>query len=129
MTTRRPIALLAALVLFAATEVRAQSAIILVRHAERLDESSDSPLSAAGEQRAQLLARMLDSVGVTAIYTTHYQRTVKTAEPLATRLGLTIAKDDPPVAELLRRIRESHPTGTVLIVGHSNTVPELLTAL
>ena len=129
MPTRRLTVLVAALLLFAASEARAQSAIILVRHAERLDESTDSPLSTAGEQRAQLLARMLDSAGVSAIYTTHFQRTFKTAEPLAKRLGLTITQDDPPAAELLRRIRASHPTGTVLIVGHSNTVPELLTAL
>jgi len=129
MPTRRLTVLVVVLLLVAASEARAQSAIILVRHAERLDESTDSPLSAAGEQRAQLLARMLDSAGVSAIYTTHFQRTFKTAEPLAKRLGLTITRDDPPAAELLRRIRASHPTGTVLIVGHSNTVPELLTAL
>ena len=119
MPTRRLTVLVAALLLFAASEARAQSAVILVRHAERLDESTDSPLSTAGEQRAQLLARMFDSAGVTAIYTTKFQRTFKTAEPLAKRLGLTITQDDAPAAELLRRIRESHPTGTVLIVGHS----------
>lgn len=72
---------------------------------------------------------MLDGAAVSAVYTTHYQRTFKTAEPLAKRLGLTITQDDAPAAELLRKVRESHPTGTVLIVGHSNTVPELLAAL
>ena len=72
---------------------------------------------------------MLDSVGVTAIYTTHFQRTVKTAEPLAKRLGLEVTRDDQPVAELMRQIRERHPKGTVLVVGHSNTLPDLLTAL
>lgn len=129
MSTRRLIVLVAALLVAAASEARAQSAIILVRHAERLDESQDSPLSAAGEQRAQLLARMLDSAGVTAIYTTRFQRTFKTAEPLAKRLGLTITQDDAPAAELLKKIRASHPTGIVLIAGHSNTLPEWLTAL
>jgi broad specificity phosphatase PhoE len=130
MPIRRPAVLVTvALLLAAADQARAQSAVILVRHAERLDDSSDSPLSAAGEQRAERLARMLESAGVTAIYTTPYQRTVKTAEPLARRLGLKITSDDPPPADLLRRIHESHPQGTVLIVGHSNTVPDLLTAL
>ena len=130
MSTRRTALLIALGVLVAAAaDARAQDAVILVRHAERLDQSSDSPLSAAGEQRAERLARMLESAGVSAIYTTHYQRTVKTAEPLAKRLGLTITSDDPPPAELLRRIHESHPRGVVLIVGHSNTVPGLLEAL
>jgi broad specificity phosphatase PhoE len=129
MTTRRIVTLLVAAVLGAAIQARAQDSIILVRHAERLDDSADSPLSAEGVRRAELLARMLDSVGVTAIYTTHFQRTVKTAEPLAKRLGLEITRDDQPAAELMRKIRERHPKGTVLVVGHSNTLPDLLTAL
>jgi broad specificity phosphatase PhoE len=129
MPTHSTAVLLALGVLAGAVEARAQSAVILVRHAERLDDSTDSPLSTAGEQRAERLARMLESAGVTAIYTTHYQRTIKTAEPLARRLGLEITSDDPAAPELLRRIHESHPQEIVLIVGHSNTVPELLTSL
>lgn len=129
MTTRRLAVLIVLLLSFAVSEARAQSAVILVRHAERLDDSPDSPLSTAGVERAERLARMLESAGVTAIYTTHFQRTIKTAEPLAKKLGLTVTSDDPPAAELLRRIRASHPQGTVLIVGHSNTLPELLAAL
>jgi broad specificity phosphatase PhoE len=129
MPTRRTAALLVIGLLAGAVEARAQSAVILVRHAERLDDSKDSPLSTTGHQRAERLARMLETAGVTAIYTTQYQRTIQTAEPLARRFGLTITSEDPPVSELLRRIHESHPQETVLIVGHSNTVPELLTAL
>jgi len=49
-----------------------------------LDDSEDTPLSKAGEARAQLLARLLKDAGVTAIYTSQFQRTIKTAEPLAT---------------------------------------------
>jgi broad specificity phosphatase PhoE len=127
--TTRIVTLLVAGILASALEARAQNAIVLVRHAERLDESSDSPLSAAGQQRADALARMLGDMGITAIYTTRYQRTIKTAEPLARRLGLAMTSDDPPAAELIQRLRERHPQGTVLVVGHSNTLPELLTAL
>ena len=121
--------MLLAAVLVVAAEAGAQNALILVRHAERLDASTDSPLSAAGQQRAELLGRMLSDMGVTAIYSTPYQRTVKTAEPLATRLGLTINKDDTRPSELIPKIRSQQPQGTVLVVGHSDTVPELLTAL
>ena len=127
--TIRIVTLVLVTVLGRAAEVRAQTALILVRHAERLDESTDSPLSPAGRQRAELLGRMLASIGVTAIYTTQFQRTVKTAEPLAARLGLTINKADTPPAELIPQIRSQQPQGTVLVVGHSNTVPEMLAAL
>ena len=129
MAIHRTAVLLTVGLLAAALDAHAQSAVILVRHAERLDDSADSPLAAAGEQRAERLAKMLESSGVSAIYTTHFQRTITTAEPLAKRLGLKIVSDDAPAPELLRRIRESHPQGIVLIVGHSNTVPELLAAL
>ena len=48
----------------------AQRAVFLVRHADRLNESEDSPLSKAGEARAQLLASLLKDAGITAIYVT-----------------------------------------------------------
>src|SRR5687768_16430667 len=74
--------------LFIAIEAQAQKAVILVRHAERLDQSRDTPLSAAGTERAQSLSRLLKDAGITAIYTTELQRTVKTAEPLAELLKI-----------------------------------------
>lgn len=68
--------------------VYAQRAVLLVRHADRLDASEDTPLWTAGEARAQLLARLLKDAGVTAIYTSQFQRTIKTAEPLANSLKI-----------------------------------------
>src|SRR5262245_21885742 len=115
--------------LAAVADLGAQNVIFVVRHAERVDESTDAALSAAGRQRAEQLARHLASAGVTAIHTTQFQRTIKTAEPLATRLHLTMASADTAPAELVRSIRQRHPTGTVLIVGHTNTIPEILAAL
>ena len=129
MLIRRAVVFIVIAFAAAATDARAQTAIFLVRHAEKVDESRDAALSAAGLQRAETLAKELGAAGVTAIYTTQYQRTIKTAEPLARRLKLTMTSADTPPAELIRSIRKQHRMGTVLIVGHSNTIPELLTAL
>jgi phosphohistidine phosphatase SixA len=108
----------------------AQDAVFIVRHAERQDDSKDSPLSAAGQARAARLADMLRAAGITAIFATEYVRTFDTAKPLADRLGLTVQRV--PAADtsaLVARVRALGPTARVLLAGHSNTVPDLLKAL
>ena len=128
-----------ALVVCTATAVAAQQVIYVVRHAERADSApasgqavtapaNDPPLSAAGHERAARLATMLRSAGVRTIYSTDFQRTRQTVAPTAKALNLevTIAPAREP-ATLLARIRETQ--GNVLVVGHSNTVPELLKTL
>jgi broad specificity phosphatase PhoE len=116
--------------LAAAAPARAQKAVILVRHAEKVDESDASPLTAAGQDRARALARHLKTAGVKAIYVTQYKRTHLTAAPLAEALGLkpqAIDADDRQ--KLVDDIRKRHPHDVVLVVGHSNTVPEILRLL
>lgn len=109
---------------------QAQSAIFMVRHAEKLDESDDPPLSPAGRARAEALATLLRDAGIKAIYVTQYQRTTLTAAPLAEALGLkpiTIHSD--ASAELIARMRRDHPNDPVLLVGHSGSVPRVLKLL
>jgi broad specificity phosphatase PhoE len=107
--------------------------VILVRHAERAAEPAADPgLTPAGEQRAQALAQALAGARVTAILTTQFRRTRDTAAPLARALGI-----QPQVVEASRggahvqavadAVRAQ--TGTVLVVGHSNTVTAVLAAL
>jgi broad specificity phosphatase PhoE len=106
----------------------AQKAVVVVRHAEKVDESADPVLSPPGVQRAEALARILRSLDVEAIYVTQFQRTAHTAAPLAAALKLTpiqIHSDATP--ELVERIRKEHPDDVVLTVGHSNSVPRILT--
>jgi broad specificity phosphatase PhoE len=91
-----------------------------------LNDSADPPLSSAGEQRAETLATLLRDVGVTAIYSTEYQRTLKTAEPLARVLGLTVNRVARQTESFIGSLRSRHPHDVVLIVGHSNTVPDML---
>jgi broad specificity phosphatase PhoE len=116
--------------LLAAPPASAQEAIFVVRHAEKVDDSTDAALSPAGEARAAALARTLRTAGITAVYATEFQRTVRTAAPLADMLKLpvtTVPANDQ--AGLIARVRAAGPADAVLIVGHSNTVPAILKAL
>ncbi len=71
---------------------------------------------------------MLKDANISAIFTTEFKRTQQTATPLAKALGLTIktmpASDTKGLIEQVRAAK-----GNVLIVGHSNTVPEIVKAL
>src|SRR5882757_9360770 len=108
------------------------TAVVLARHAEKyLSPIQDPPLSAEGEQRAERLAQMFGrskGVGkIDAIYVSDARRTQQTAAPLAERLGKQVIIV--PAADtkgLVSRVMREHDGDTVLIVGHSNTVPELI---
>jgi phosphohistidine phosphatase SixA len=116
--------------------------VFLIRHAERADAPrEDPPLTEKGNLRAQELARMLGGAGVKAIYTSQFLRTKQTAEPLAKALGLTatpialkMSQTNPrevseqSIAEMANKIHE-RAGETVLIIGHSNTVPEVIKML
>jgi probable phosphoglycerate mutase len=115
-----------------------QTAIFLVRHAEKATEANEAsvPLSVAGRARAERLAELLANAGITGIYATEPDRARQTAEPLARARKLDIRGYSPRDAEgksaprlVVDRIKKDAPTGTVLVVGHSNTVPEILAAL
>jgi broad specificity phosphatase PhoE len=116
----------------AAATAPAATTIFIVRHAERAsEEDRDSPLSEPGQARAVALADALAGAGIEAIYTTQYRRTRETAAPLASRLGLPITPDTTtggtaPARDLARRMAAAHPGGSVLLVGHSNTVPAMV---
>ena len=114
----------------AARPARAQEAIYIVRHAERADQSTDPPLSTAGVDRSHRLRDMLRAAGVTHIFTTNLRRTIETAKPLADALGLAPqALPGPDVQPLAGRLGALSPHDRALVVGHSNTVPDLLRAL
>jgi phosphohistidine phosphatase SixA len=109
----------------------AQEAIYLVRHAERADQSADSRLSTEGVGRSYRLRDMLKDAGITKIYTTELRRTIETAAPLAAAAHIApvpFAPDDAGTGALMASVRAVGPRDRVLIVGHSNTLPDLLRA-
>jgi broad specificity phosphatase PhoE len=122
---------------FAAAPGLAQTAatttVILVRHAEKAaSPADDPPLNGAGEARARDLARAVLDAGITTIITTQFARTRATSQPIATTLGITptvlAATNANHVQDVVAEIRK-HTGQTVLVVGHSNTVPAIVEAL
>jgi broad specificity phosphatase PhoE len=109
--------------------------VVVIRHAEKQSVTiPDPPLSTAGQARAELLAKMFgDAVGpgrLDGIYVSDTVRSKSTAEPLASRLGitLTVAPNDDS-KRLARRVLRENSGKRVMIVGHSNTVPDIVAAL
>ncbi|MCW8924761.1 MAG: histidine phosphatase family protein, partial [Xanthomonadales bacterium] len=99
--------------------------LYLVRHAEKqADGSRDPALTAQGQQRAVDLATWLKDKNIDDIYSSSYRRTIDTAQPLATELGLLLFAYDPGNQPLLVE-RLLARQDNALIVGHSNTIPEL----
>jgi len=101
--------------------------IYVFRHAEKVVNKPDPELSEKGEQRATNLAKVLSKSTIERIYTTKYQRTQQTAAPLATQQNQTVstyaAGDSIGLIQAVRAHGE-----TALIVGHSNTVPDIVRA-
>ena len=109
--------------------------VIVIRHAEKLSVSAPDPeLSEAGQARAALLVRMFGETQGTgrldAIYTSSALRNRMTAAPLAARLGIVpiVAPSDDP-KRLAHRIVRENSGKRVMVIGHANTVPELVAAL
>jgi phosphohistidine phosphatase SixA len=124
-----------ACVLFALPAQADPRLVIVVRHAEKAEvPGSDPPLSTAGRARAEALADALADAGVGTVITTQLARTRQTAAPLAARIGIV-----PQVVEAASGQRDAHVAavadavrradGVVLVVGHSNTVMQIVAAL
>jgi 2,3-bisphosphoglycerate-dependent phosphoglycerate mutase len=110
--------------------------IVVIRHAEKqVGAISDAPLAPAGEIRAALLSQMFgdaDGFGrVQKIYVTDTRRTQQTAAGIAQRLGITpeIVAGKTDSKAFARRLLRENRGGRALVVGHSNTVPEIVAAL
>lgn len=103
--------------------------LYLVRHAEKeAGGAKDPALTAAGKIRAHKLAVLLKNKGISDIWSSNYQRTRNTAAPLAAELGIEVeiydASDLKALVSKLEKNRRS-----ALVVGHSDTTPELASLL
>jgi phosphohistidine phosphatase SixA len=105
--------------------------VILVRHAEKAtDDPRDPSLSEAGVARARALARLLAHARPARLVASEYKRTQATLAPLAAALGKTVevvAASD--TAALARTLAAEAPGTTVVVAGHSNTLPALAAEL
>ena len=109
----------------------APTTYVLVRHAEKLADAVDPALSPDGHDRARRLANALRDRPVSAVYATGYRRTQQTAQPVAAVHGLDVHTYDAraTAAHTAALLRQAGHAGTVLVVGHSNTVPAIAAAL
>ena len=99
----------------------------VMRHLQKA-QGQDPALSEEGQRNAERLVRWLGKERVSAIYVSPTRRARETAGPLAAQLGLTPKVYNPAdtpglVGQVLAE------TGTVLVVGHSNTVPDIVAGL
>jgi broad specificity phosphatase PhoE len=115
----------------------APTVVLVLRHAETgAGMGQDVPLNDVGQQRARALISVAEDAGVTAIYSSQFQRTRQTVAPLADHLGLpvtTVAVDGATLSTypqtLTATLLEQHRGETVVVVNHSNTVPPIVEAL
>jgi 2,3-bisphosphoglycerate-dependent phosphoglycerate mutase len=116
-------------------ESQATTTIIFVRHAEKEMNAGDNPgLSDAGRRRvAELTRQLVDAdvvAGIDAIYATPFRRSQETAQPLAEALSLEINSYDAADREtVLETILKKHKGKIILVIAHSDTLPELIANL
>lgn len=145
--TRRPVIAefygklcIAALLLIAGCATGRQAAsdvttVYLVRHGEKstvVASDPDPALTAAGRARANALAIRLANAGITNVISTQWTRTRETARPLSSGLGLTteiVPTGGPAFADSTAAAVLRHRGGTILVVGHSNTIASVISAL
>ena len=116
------------LVVLLASSMAMADTVYLVRHAEKLAEGKDPALTACGQARADALASSLSGVKLAAVYSTPYKRTRQTAAAMAKQQQLDITSYDPRQPEVLVK-QLTTLNQSALVVGHSNTVPELVAQL
>jgi len=107
----------------------ADTSIYLVRHAEKIaDGSRDPALTSLGEDRSRTIAKLFQAKTVSHIFSTATIRTMETAAPTAQQHRLEIEVYDPAAPQaLVERLKTLE--GTILVVGHSNTTPQLVNLL
>ena len=111
---------------------------ILVRHAEKMSSeesqklmtgADDPELKPEGQERAKRLAAMLKNTTINAVYSTRYKRTKNTVAPLAQEKGLEVQVYESMKANDLDELIKKHSGQTVLVGGHSNTIPQIANTL
>ena len=101
-----------------------------IRHAEKNTSNpadKDPNLITEGILRAARWSSVMDHIPFETIYSTDYNRTRNTAHPIAEKKNLPLTLYNPKNFDQ-RVFRKENRGKTVLIVGHSNTVPSMVNA-
>jgi len=121
-------ALVLSIFLLLVTGANAAPVVFIVRHAEKASPGKDPDLSVQGRKRADALANILKDSQITAVFVTEFKRTQETAAPTAkaAQVSPTVIPGN-DVGVLVEKLRTLN--GNALVVGHGNTIPDLLKAL
>ncbi len=104
----------------------------LVRHAEKAcEECTTCGLKIPeGMDRAKTLTSELSQFGIDHVFASQCLRTQKTAEPLANQLNKTITLYHTDRLDVfIKTLKKYNGNSDILIVGHSNQVPDIIDAL
>jgi len=110
------------------TEGQKPLTVFLVRHAEKFGKTKDPELSDIGKERALDLVKTLRSANIEYVHSSDFIRTRETAKPIAEKFGLTTEIYNPFDLEALA-LKLKNKGGNHLVVGHSNTTPEMVRLL
>jgi phosphohistidine phosphatase SixA len=105
--------------------------VYAIRHMEKETTPGvqDPELTDVGAARAETLATFLADVDLAGAYSTPYNRTMQTLEPVAAAKGLEIDTTWDGRTQLAAHILATHDNEIVIASGHSNTVPDLIAGL
>jgi 2,3-bisphosphoglycerate-dependent phosphoglycerate mutase len=116
---------------FAQESIEITTNYFLIRHAEKVRENpadKNPDLNERGFQRAENWKQVLQHISFDAIYSTDYKRTLKTIEPISKKLNLTPLIYNPSKVDF-DHFQLENSDKNVLIVGHSNTIPQFVNGL
>ena len=115
------------------TGIASKTKIYLVRHAEKATTPADNPvLTENGNKRAGDLMRKLQNKNVKRIFVTQFRRTQMTGDSMRIQLGIDTVKylAEENGNDLFTKIISHRDAGkTILIIGHSNTIPDYILKL
>ena len=107
------------------------STFYLIRHAEkvRINKTDRDPaLNEKGIIRAFNWRDFFIDKDISKIYSTNYKRTLETIKPIEVAMGLTAILYSPSSIDYENFI-SSNKGEIVLVVGHSNTIPDFVNEL
>ena len=107
------------------------SSFYLIRHAEklRIDKTERNPkLNDKGVLRAEKWKEVLKNIKLDKIYSTDYYRTIETANPTSKSQNIDVTIYSPSKIDY-KNFKEINKGKKVLIVGHSNTIPNFVNGL
>lgn len=113
----------------ASEEEQSVTTVYLIRHTEKeLNSGKDPKLTEQGVYRANNWARVFANTKLDAVFSTDTIRTRDTASPIAASQGLTVQMYKAFGVDFEQFVQQ-HKSNSVLVVGHSNTIPAFANAL